>query len=66
MAGTRTGAAKAKATLKLIYGSDYYKRLGALGGQKGKTGGFASDEIGQDGLTGRERAKIARWRLVHN
>lgn len=29
------------------------------GGQLGRTGGFASDKKGEDGLTGRERARLA-------
>ena len=29
------------------------------GGKKGKTGGFASDKKGADGLSGRERARLA-------
>lgn len=45
------------------YGPDFYKRIGAKGGSNGKgpgyKGGFASNEVGEDGLTGRERAKIA-------
>ena len=45
------------------YGPDFYKRIGARGGANGKgpgyKGGFASDEVGEDGLTGRERAKLA-------
>lgn len=45
------------------YGPDFYKRIGARGGSNGKgpgyKGGFASDEVGEDGLTGRERAKLA-------
>ena len=59
MAGTREGGAKAKATLKQLYGADYYTRLASIGGRKSKTGGFASEEVGEDGLTGRERAIIA-------
>lgn len=45
------------------YGPDFYKRIGAKGGANGKgpgyKGGFASNEVGEDGLTGRERAKLA-------
>ena len=32
---------------------------GAKGGRNGQTGGFASDKIGADGLSGSERASIA-------
>lgn len=45
------------------YGPDFYKRIGSKGGANGKgpgyKGGFASNEVGEDGLTGRERAKLA-------
>ena len=40
MAGTKEGAKKALATNKKIYGKDFYKRIGRLGGKKGTTGGF--------------------------
>ena len=40
MAGTKEGAKKAFATNKKIYGEDFYKRIGRLGGKKGTTGGF--------------------------
>lgn len=59
MAGTRDGGAKAAATNKTKYGSDFYAKIGAKGGMKGKTGGFASNKKGTDGLTGRERARLA-------
>lgn len=59
MAGTRDGGAKAAATNKAKYGKDFYAMIGAKGGKKGKTGGFASDKKGADGLTGRERARLA-------
>ena len=56
MPGTKIGGAKACATNKKKFGPDFYERIGAMGGKKGKTGGFASDVVGVDGLTGRERA----------
>lgn len=59
MAGTREGGRKAKARNLEKYGPDFYKRIGSKGGRNGKTGGFASDKVGEDGLTGRQRAKIA-------
>ena len=40
MAGTKEGAKKALATNKKIYGEDFYKRIGRLGGKNGTTGGF--------------------------
>lgn len=59
MPGTREGAAKAVLTNKKKHGEDFYKRIGAKGGHNGTTGGFASDKVGEDGLTGRQRASIA-------
>ncbi len=59
MAGTKNGGAKAAATNKNKYGPDFYARIGAMGGKMGKTGGFASAQVGKDGLTGRERARLA-------
>ncbi len=43
MAGTRTGGLKCAAKNKELYGSDYYKRIGKIGGAKGHTGGFWAD-----------------------
>jgi hypothetical protein len=59
MAGTAIGGKRASETNKKRFGEDFYKQIGALGGRKGKTGGFASNSVGADGLTGRERAKTA-------
>lgn len=59
MAGTIEGGKKAAATNIAKYGKDFYRRMGQKGGRNGHTGGFASDVIGADGLTGKERAKIA-------
>jgi hypothetical protein len=52
MAGTRAGALKCAATNKKKYGPDFYKKIGAMGGKNGNTGGFAA------GDAGRERARI--------
>lgn len=59
MAGTLEGGRKARETNYKKHGKDFYKRIGQIGGRKGTTGGFASDKVGEDGLTGRERAKLA-------
>ena len=59
MAGTIEGGRKAAATNKKKYGKGFYALIGRKGGKNGHTGGFASDEVGKDGLTGPERAKIA-------
>lgn len=50
MAGTPEGGKKAAAKNKELYGKDFYARIGAAGGQKGRTGGFAAN---------RELARIA-------
>ena len=50
MAGTKEGGKAAAATNKRKYGNDYYQRIGALGGKKGRTGGFYAN---------RELARIA-------
>lgn len=59
MAGTIEGGVKASITNKNKYGKDFYANIGAKGGKRGKTGGFASNIKGADGLTGRERARLA-------
>ncbi len=43
MAGTKTGGVKAAATNKSKYGKDFYAKIGAAGGKKGTTGGFAAN-----------------------
>lgn len=50
MAGTRAGGLKAAATNKRNNGEDFFKRIGAIGGRNGHTGGFYKD---------RELARIA-------
>lgn len=59
MAGNVNGGKKTAAINRKKYGSDYYARLGALGGKKSRNGGFASNVVGADGLTGRQRASAA-------
>lgn len=59
MSGTVEGGKKAAATNKRLYGKNFYAEIGRQGGQNGHTGGFASEKIGDDGLTGFERARIA-------
>ena len=48
MAGTKTGGQTAAATNKKKYGSDFYARIGAAGGKKGHSGGFAAGKEGRD------------------
>lgn len=59
MAGTVEGGRKAARTNRERHGKNFYQRIGAEGGRKGTTGGFASNAIGCDGLTGPQRARIA-------
>lgn len=57
MAGTIEGGRKARDTNYAKFGKNFYRNIGRKGGNNGRTGGFASDKVGKDGLTGRERAK---------
>ena len=50
MAGTKEGGKAAAATNRAKYGADFYSKIGAKGGKKGRTGGFFAD---------RELARIA-------
>lgn len=59
MSGTKAGGIKARQTNLERHGSDFYVNIGKKGGMCGSTGGFASDKVGKDGLTGKERAKMA-------
>lgn len=59
MAGTKAGGQRAALTNKARHGDDFYARIGKEGGSKSDTGGFASSVVGADGLTGRDRARIA-------
>lgn len=45
MAGTKAGGQKAAATNKALHGSDFYAKIGAIGGKKGRTGGFAANPV---------------------
>ena len=48
MAGTLKGGIAAAKTNKALYGKDFYRRIGAMGGKKGHTGGFAAGEAGRE------------------
>jgi uncharacterized protein len=50
MAGTTKGGMLAAEKNKRKHGADFYARIGRLGGQRGRTGGFAA------GAEGRKRA----------
>ena len=52
------GGKKAAETIKAKYGPDFYRINGRKGGKISRTGGFASNKIGKDGLTGRQRASL--------
>ncbi|HVW23713.1 MAG TPA: hypothetical protein VHB51_04505 [Candidatus Saccharimonadales bacterium] len=47
MAGTTTGGRLAAKKNKRKHGSDFYARIGRMGGKKGTTGGFAAGEEGR-------------------
>ncbi len=59
MVGTKAGCLKSAQTNYKKYGKDFYRNIGKKGGKNGHTGGFNSEKVGKDGLTGFERAKIA-------
>ena len=58
MSGTVEGGRKAYLTNIKKHGQDFYAKIGQMGGWRGHTGGFASNKIGPDGLTGYQRARI--------
>lgn len=55
MPGTKAGGAKLAKILKEKYGDDYFAKIGKL--SKTSKGGFASEKIGKDGMTGKERSR---------
>lgn len=58
MSGTVSGGKKAAQKTKELHGKDFYRNIGRKGGKRSTTGGFASQKVGKDGLTGAERAKL--------
>ncbi len=58
MSGTKEGAIKAQITNRERYGEDYYSRIAKMPRRSGGTGGFASEKVGKDGLTGPQRASV--------
>lgn len=59
MAGTKAGGQAAAATNKSKYGPDFYARIGAAGGKKGRTGGFyANRELAR--AAGAKGGRISR------
>lgn len=61
MSGTVNGGQLAAETNKKKYGKDFYARIGAMGGKKGTTGGFAANrELAR--LAGAKGGRISRRR----
>jgi uncharacterized protein len=59
MAGTKAGGKAAAATNKSKYGADFYAKIGAAGGKKGRTGGFfANRELAR--IAGAKGGRISR------
>ena len=59
MAGTKAGGKAAATTNKAKYGADFYAKIGAAGGKKGRTGGFfANRELAR--LAGAKGGRISR------
>lgn len=49
MSGTKAGGKAAAETNKRKYGADFYARIGAKGGRRGRTGGFyANRELARE------------------
>ena len=59
MSATVEGGRKAYLTNIAKHGRDFYAKIGQMGGRRSCNGGFASDKVGPDGLTGRQRARVA-------
>lgn len=67
MPGTIEGGKRAAAKNKQRHGADFYARIGAMGGRKGHTGGFAANrelarEAGRKGglISRRKKATIKK------
>lgn len=59
MAGTKDGGKAAATTNKTKYGADFYAKIGAKGGKRGRTGGFyANRELAR--LAGAKGGRISR------
>lgn len=59
MAGTKAGGIAAANTNRQKYGADFYAKIGALGGKKGRTGGFyANRELAR--IAGAKGGKISK------
>ena len=61
VAGTITGGKNAAKTNKERHGSDFYARIGAIGGRKGTTGGFYQNrELARE--AGKKGGRISKRR----
>jgi hypothetical protein len=61
MAGTKQGGLNARDTNIRLYGEDYYRRIGVVGGKKGHTGGFfANRELAR--IAGAKGGRISKRR----
>ena len=59
MAGTTKGGKAAALKNKELHGPDFYARIGAMGGKKGRTGGFfANRDLARE--AGRKGGRISR------
>jgi general stress protein YciG len=59
MAGTKLGGKAAAETNKKKHGADFYARIGAMGGKRGRTGGFfANRDLARE--AGRKGGRISR------
>jgi len=59
MAGTKIGGVKAAQTNISRHGLDFYRRIGAIGGKNGRTGGFYGNrELAR--IAGQKGGRISR------
>ncbi|HSX08067.1 MAG TPA: hypothetical protein VLG11_04200 [Candidatus Saccharimonadales bacterium] len=59
MAGTKAGGKAAAETNRKNHGKDFYARIGAMGGKKGRTGGFyANRDLAR--IAGAKGGRISR------
>lgn len=59
MSGTKKGGEAAAKTNRTKYGADFYARIGAMGGKKGRTGGFyANRDLAR--IAGAKGGRISR------
>lgn len=63
MSGTKIGAAKAR-DANLAKDPDYYKNIGKKGGMVHSPGGFGTEKVDENGMTGHDRAKIMSQKAI--